>query len=142
MSKIYDIGNYYLAPPAPNCLCQKDFLLPLDPRFPCQDIQEEQLKKTIAYAQALQYWAKRAYLPTLGQPHLLARSILKLWQMMEWYISFSDDNVLDGVAPPEGFHRNQTKLTISGDAPPAFTNVPTEEVAIEEAVPSRGPLKN
>ena len=33
MSEVYDIENYYLAPPAPKCLHQKDFLLLLDPRF-------------------------------------------------------------------------------------------------------------
>ena len=65
MSEVYEDENYHLAPPVPKCLCQKDFLLP-HPRFPCHDIWEEQWKKTIAYAQALQYWAERANLPMLG----------------------------------------------------------------------------
>ena len=45
MSELHDVGNYYLAPPVPPCLQQKDFLLPLNPKFPYQDIREEQLEK-------------------------------------------------------------------------------------------------
>ena len=41
MSKMHNIKNYYLAPPAPKCLHQKDFLSPFDPMFPCWDIREE-----------------------------------------------------------------------------------------------------
>ena len=141
MSDIHDIENYYLAPPAPKCLCQKDFLLPPDPMFPCQDIQEEQLEKTIAYAQAAQYWVEKANPPTPGQPCLLARSILKLRETMEWYISFSDDTILDGVALPEGFLEDWTQLTNSRDVPSTFTDVPTQEVTMEKAAPIRGPLE-
>ena len=83
MSEVHGVENYYLAPPAPNCLCQKNFLSPPDPRFPCWDLWQEQLKKTIAYTQALQYWAERANLPMPGQPHLLARSVLELCETME-----------------------------------------------------------
>ena len=141
MSEVHGIKNYYLAPLAPNCLCQKDFLLPPDPRFLCWDIWEEQLKKTITYAQALQYWAKMANPAMAGKPHLLARSILELCEMMGWYVSFCNDIVLDSVALLEGFFRNQMELTVSRDAPPASTNVPTKEVTMEEAAPIRGPLK-
>ena len=102
MSEVHDIENYYLAPPANNCLHQNDFLSPPDPRFPCQDLWEEQLKKTVAYTQALQYWAKRANLPMPDQPCLLARSILELCEKMEWYVSFFDDIILGSVALLEG----------------------------------------
>ena len=61
---------------------------------------------------------------------------------MEWYISFSNDTILDGVALPEWFLKDQTDLTISRDAPPTFTNVPIEEVAVEDAAPIGGPLRN
>ena len=137
MSEIHDVENDYLAPPAPKCLHWKDFLLPPDPMFLCRDIWEEQLEKTIAYNQTLQYWAERANLPMPGQPCLLERSVLELRQ----YISFSDDTILDGVVLPEGFLIDQTELTISSNAPSAFTDVPTEEVTVEEAAPIRGPLE-
>ena len=44
---------------------------------------------------------------------LLVRYILKLREIMEQYISFSDDTILDSVALPEGFIEDQTELTIS-----------------------------
>ena len=58
-SKAQGMENDYSAPPAPKCICQKEFLLPPNPMFPCQDIREEQLQKILAYAQALQYWAEK-----------------------------------------------------------------------------------
>ena len=60
------IENYYLVPPAPHCIWWKDFLLLPDLRFSCRDLWEEQWEKTVAYAQALQCWAKKANLPKLG----------------------------------------------------------------------------
>ena len=71
MSTAHKVDNYYLAPPAPNCFCWKDFLSPPDLRFPCWDLWEEQQKKTMAYAQALQCWVERANLPMPGWPQLL-----------------------------------------------------------------------
>ena len=41
MSELHNVENYNLSPPAPKCLCQKDFLLPPDPKFSCWDIREE-----------------------------------------------------------------------------------------------------
>ena len=139
MSEVHGIDNYYLAPPAPNCLCQKDFLLLPALRFPYWDLQEEQQKKTVAYAQALQCWAKRAHPPMPGQPCLLVGSILELHKMMEQYVSFSNDIILGSVALPEGFVGSQT--SISRDTLPASTNVPSKEVAMGEAAPVRGPLE-
>ena len=49
----------------------KDFLSLPDPKFPCQDIREEQLEKTVAYVQALQYWVEKSNPPMPGQPCLL-----------------------------------------------------------------------
>ena len=82
--------------------------------FPCWDIGEEQLKKTVVYTQALQYWVEKSNLPTLGQPCLLARCVLELQETMEQYMSFSDDTVLDGVAPLEGLFKDKAKITVPG----------------------------
>ena len=141
MSKIHNIENYYLAPLVPKCLCWKDFLSLPDPMFPCQDIWEEQLEKTIAYALALQYWVEKSNPPMLGQPCLLVRCVLKLREMMEQYGSFSDDTILDGVALLEGFLKGRTELTVPRDALPTFTDVPTEEVAVVETAPIGWPLE-
>ena len=124
MSKLHDMENYYLAPLTPPCLCQKDFLLPPNPKFPCWDIREGQLEKTVAYAQALQFLAEKSNLPTPGQLCLLVGSILELREMMEPYVSFFDDAVLDGVAPSEGFLKDQSEETIPESAQPASTNPP------------------
>ena len=135
MSVKHAIQNYYLAPPAPYCICQKDFLLLPDLRFHWLDLWEAQQEKTMAHAQALQCCAERANLPTLGQPSLLVGSVLELQKMMEQYISFSDDIILDGVALLEGYFGSQT--SVSTDALPAPSNVPSEEVA----TPVSWPLK-
>ena len=118
MSKVHDIENYYLVQLAPNCLCQKDFLLPWDLRFPYQDLWEEQQKKTMAYTQALQCLAERANLPMPGQPCLLARSVLELHETMEWYVSFSDDTILGSVALLERFFGSQASVSRDAPLPP------------------------
>ena len=60
---------------------------------------------------------------------------------MKQYVSLSDNTILNSVALLEGFIEDQTKLTISRDALPTFTNVPTKEVVVEETAPIRGPLE-
>ena len=67
------------------------------------------------------------------------------------YVSFSDDTILDSVAPLEGFLKDWTRVTVPRNAQPAFTNVPSKEGPLEEAaptedgveelVPVRGPLE-
>ena len=107
--------------------------------FPCWDIREEQLKKTIAYAQALQYWVEKSNLPMPGQPHLLVRCILELRERMEQHVSFLDVTVLDSVAPPKRFFKDWAKITVPGESPPTFTNVPIEKVAMEKMAPLGDP---
>ena len=98
ISEQHSVENYYQAPPAPLCICQKSFLLQHDPTFTCWDIRELQLEKTVAYAQALQFWVEKANLPTQGQPCLLAGSVVELREEMKHYISFPDEAVFSGVA--------------------------------------------
>ena len=52
----------------------------------------------VAYAQALQFWAEKANLPTRDKPCLLAGSIMELWEEMRCYVSFSDEDVFSSVA--------------------------------------------
>ena len=121
ISKLHDMGNYYLAPPAPPCLCWKDFLLLPNQKFPCWDIREGQLEKTVAYVQAIQFWAERSNPPMLGQPCLLVGSILKLREVMKPYVSFNDA-IMDSIAPQEGFLKDQSEETIPDSAQPASTD--------------------
>ena len=98
-SKTQGGDNNYLAPPAPTCIYQKDFLPPPDPRFPCWDIREGQSQKTLAYAQALQYWATKASLLMPGRPCLLAGCVQELKQMMEEYMALTEDAIMEGAIP-------------------------------------------
>ena len=77
ISELHDVENYYSAPLAPPCLHQKNFLLPPNPQFPCWDIREEQLEKTVAYAWALQFWAEKSNPPTPGANHAF-------WLVASW----------------------------------------------------------
>ena len=72
ISKQHHVENYHQAPLALPCICWKSFLLSHDSKFACQDIRELEWEKMVAYAQALQFWAEKASLPTQSQPHLLA----------------------------------------------------------------------
>ena len=56
--------------------------------------------------------------------------------VVEHNVSFSDDTILDGVVPLEGFLDNQTEETVPRIAQPAFPDVPTKEEPVEEAVPT------
>ena len=55
----------------------------------------------VAYAQALQFLAEKVNLPTGSKPCLLMGSIKELWEEIQCYLSFSDEDVFKGVALPE-----------------------------------------
>ena len=65
-SQAQDVENDYSVPPAPKCICWKEFLSPQDPMFPSQVFREGQSQKTLAYAQTIQYWTEKANLPMAG----------------------------------------------------------------------------
>ena len=132
ISKQHGMEHYHQAPSALPCLCQKDFLTQQDSKFPCQDIRESHFKKMVAHTQALQFWAEKANLPTLGQPCLLAGSVLELREVMKCYVSFPNDAIFGGVALLEGSPTNQPETTTPGSAQPVSTDSPIEEVAAEE----------
>ena len=142
MSKLHHVENFYLAPPVPKCLHQMDFLPPPHPKFPCQDIWVGQLEKTVAYAQALQYWVEKSNPPTPGQPHLLAESILELREVMEPYVSFPDATFMGSVVLLEGFLEDQPEMTISGSVQPASAKPPVKGTMAEEAALIRRPLED
>ena len=131
--------NYHQAPLALLCICQKDFLPQPDPKLACCDIRESQLEKTMAYAQALQFGAEKASLPTQGQPSLLVGSILELREAMECYVSFPNNATFGSMALPGESLTTQSEETIPESAQPAYTDSPVEEAAVkvteEEAAP-------
>ena len=54
----------------------------------------------VAYAWALQFLVDKVNLPTEGQPHLLAGSMIEL-QEEKCYIPFSNEDVFQDMALPE-----------------------------------------
>ena len=61
--------------------------------------------------------------------------------MLKPYVSFPNDAILDGVAPLEGFMKDQPEETIPESAPLASPNSPFEEATAEETAPVGGPLE-
>ena len=53
------------------------------------------------YARVLQHWAEQNKLPARGEPRLVAKSVLELREEVRWYLSFTDEEVFQGVALPK-----------------------------------------
>ena len=100
-----------LCPPAPKCINRKAFLPVPNPKMPCQDYRDRQPEKTLAYAQALQYWAEKVNLPGPSERCLLARCVQELRWAMRSFTTFSDCAVLEGVMPNLGYRKHQKELS-------------------------------
>ena len=88
----------------------------------------------VAYAQALQFWAEKADLPSQGLPHLLAGSVLELREAMECYIPFPDKAVFSSVSLPKEPLTTQLEETAPENAQPVYTDSPVEEATDKEEV--------
>ena len=139
ISKWHHVENYHQAQLALLCLHLKSFLPLPDSKYTCQDIRELQQERTVAYARALQFWAEKAKLPTQGQPHLLVGSIMELREEMRCYVSFTDGDVLSGVALLEEPLTTQPQEAAPENAQPTQTDSPvkvTEEPTRKEKPPN------
>ena len=101
------VKNHSIPPLASLSIGKCCFLLPRDMRFADQDIHLGQLQHTIAYAMALQYWAKWVHPPVPDQPHHLTGSLQELWHVMEPHVSFGEEEVFATMAPS-----NWTEVTL------------------------------
>ena len=145
-SKAQCVDNDYSAQLTPQCLYQREFLPPPNLMFPSQDFREGQSQKTLAYAQTLQYWVEKSNPPMPGWPCLLARCMQDLRKMMETYVAFSDDAILEGATPQEKSLEGWTQAPTPVETQEAPTEEPTEELApaevsTEEATPTKEPTK-
>ena len=61
--------------------------------------------------------------------------VLEVREVMEPYVSFSDDTILSSVTPLEGSLEDQLKTTICESVQPASADPPVEEATAEEAAP-------
>ena len=91
----------------------------------------------VSYAQALQFWAEKVNLPTEGKSHLLAGSVVELWEEMKCYISFSDEDVFKGIALPEEAPIIPPKDVIIEGAMPTTADPPATEATLELAEEKR-----
>ena len=103
------------APPALPCLHRQKFMPPADSVYACRDIREIPWEKVVAYARALQHWAEQNNLPAGGEPHLLAKSMLELWEEVKWYLSFTNEEVFWGVALPKKEEEESLKTPSTAD---------------------------
>ena len=93
------------------------FYATADSIFASRDIREVPREKVVAYARALQYWAEQNDLPTGGESHLLAESVLELREEVKWYLTFTDEEVFWGVAIPEADEEKSSTTPSPTDVP-------------------------
>ena len=70
----------------------------------------------VAYARALQHWAEKTDPPAGGRPCLLAKSVKELREAVKCYLSFSNEEVFQGVALPKK-EDDQSLETLPTDVP-------------------------
>ena len=119
------------APPMPPCLCWQKFMPPAKSIYTCRDIREIPQEKAVAYARALQHWAEKINLPAGGRPCLLAESVKELREEVKCYLSFSNEEVFQGVALPKK-EDDQSPETMTA-------NVPKTPCVPQPAMERRGP---
>ena len=146
--KALEVTNDFSAPPALKCIQRKLFLLALDPRLPCQDYHQEQPQKTLAYTQALQYWAERANPPGPGEMCFLVRCVQELRPAMKPFTTFSDFAILEKAMPDhgtpeaevEGAAQPGTTLTMQTPMPDTRPSTPPAVPANEPTIPTAPPV--
>ena len=87
----------YTVPLSPKCIQRKMFLPVTDSHLPCQDYQLKQPWRILAYAQALQYWAEKAYPLVPNEPCHLVMCVHKLRWLMKLYMTFTECDVFEGL---------------------------------------------
>ena len=112
------------APPALPCLHWQTFMPLPDSIFASRDIREVPRENVVAYARALQYWVEKNYPPTGGDPHSLAKGVLELQIEVKWYLTFTNEEVFQGVSVPEAYEEK-------GLMTPSPTNVPKTPPILE-----------
>ena len=106
------------APPAPPCLHQQRFRPPIVSAFACRDIWEIPREKTVAYARALQCLTEQNNLPRRDQPCFLVESMAELRRDVGFYLSFTDEEVFQGVdLPKEEGSKPSAPAATTTDAP-------------------------
>ena len=85
----------------------------------------------MAYAWALQFWAEKADPPMRCKPCLLAESVVELWEEMKCYVSFSDEDVFNGLALLEESPIIPPKEATPEGAQPTLANLTMKEATVD-----------
>ena len=123
------LGQGYTASPTPKCLTRNMFL-PNDLSY--QDICQQPLLLTVAYAQVLQYWAEKFRLPVHPDYYPLAMSVVELMQCVREHITFYKQDVLQdlGTQPTTraigSMELNSAEAWGSHDATPLLLGPPPQ----------------
>ena len=125
MCKLNSKEAPYQAPPVLPCLNWRRFMPPVVSIFASQDFREIPQEKTIAYAWALQHWAKQNNPPVRGEPCLLVESVQELRKEVGSYLAFMDEEVFQGVDLPKE-EGESTSLD------PSTADVPLEHCSMPE----------
>ena len=109
------------APCTSPCLLRNSFQLPPNTIFACRDIREIWRGKDHSICMCPSVVGGEIQ-PALagGQPHQLAESVKELREEMRCYLSFTDQEVFEGVTPPEGMPTGLTEES----QPPTETATP------------------
>ena len=104
---------------------------PVQSIYACRDIREIPQEKVVAYTRALQHWVEKIDPSAGGRGYLLAESLKELREEVKCYLSFSDEEVFQGVALPKKEDNQSPETQPAG--------VPKTSCAPEPATERRGP---
>ena len=88
------LEQVYTVPPAPKCLNRNAFL---PDELSYQDVWQQPILLTIAYARGLQYWAEKLNPPRSLDLHPLAGSVVELRETVQEYVTFDHWDVVQGL---------------------------------------------
>ena len=92
-------ANNHTPPPVPHYIEWNAFLPQSRTCFASEDVRLRQPRKTLAYGQALQLWAKKAQPHQADELHQLAACVWELKEAMNPFITFMDEDVLNNYPP-------------------------------------------
>ena len=91
----------------------------------------------VAYAQALQFWLEKVSLPTGGEPHLMAGSMVELQEEMGCYLYFSDKDMFQVIALPEEAPAIPPEEVTPESTQPVPASTPVKKATMEPAAKKR-----
>ena len=124
ISKQHGVENYHQALAAPPYICQKTFLPQPDPNLPPRILGSCSWRRWLPMPKPSSFEWKETNLPTLGQPHLLAWSLLEQTEEMKHYISFPDEAIFSSMALPGGSLTTWSEETTPKNTQPVYVNPP------------------